>query len=108
MAGEDVVPSGGQAPGVHGAAAWTALYSVGNERHLVCGVAVEWQAVSGCQRRSKTEPRWLWLPGFGLGLWHDAALPLVAEPVAVAADLHDGRMVHQPVEHRGRQHSVTR
>lgn len=47
MAGEDVVPSGGQAPGVHGAAVWTALYSVGNERHLVCGVAVETGATAG-------------------------------------------------------------
>ena len=47
----------------------------------------DWQT---CQRRSKTEPsgglghrlktepRWFWLSGFGLGLWHDPALPLVA------------------------------
>ena len=41
-----------------------------------------------------------------LGSCHDAGVALVLEPVALAGNLNDGRVMQDPVEHGGGEHSV--
>ena len=45
---------------------------------------------------------------YRIGQWpgQDASAPLVLEPVAFAGDLHDRRVVQDPIEHGGGEHGV--
>src|ERR1700674_731176 len=43
-----------------------------------------------------------------VGSRHDAGAALVLEPVALTSDLNDGRVMQDPVEHGGSEHSVAR
>ena len=43
-----------------------------------------------------------------VGSRHDAGAALVLEPVALTSDLNDGRVMQNPVEHGGGEHSVAR
>ena len=43
-----------------------------------------------------------------VGSRHDAGAALVLEPIALTTDLNDGRVMKDPVEHGGGEHSVAR